>query len=338
MNRLARACAAAIGTFVLLVAGFVALNWAPDRPVAALEARWAPPPSAFIELAGMRVHVRDEGVRDDPAPIVLLHGTSASLHTWDGWVAALASERRVIRFDLPGFGLTGPAPDGDYRIERYVEFVTSMLDALGVEKCVLAGNSFGGSVAWQAALALPPGRVQQLVLVDAAGYPLVSESVPIAFRIARVPLLSSLMAVTLPRRLVESSVRNVYGDPERITAALIDRYYEIALREGNRAALVQRFVQAPHGEHADRIGGVRVPTLILWGGRDRLIPPEHGERFHRDIAGSRLVVFPELGHVPHEEDPVATVAVVREFLDRGIVGPTRPAPQVQDSINTTTQG
>ena len=314
MNRVARICVAIIGTLLLLITGFVALNWAPDRPVADLEARWATPPSTFIDLAGMRVHLRDEGIRDDPVPIVLLHGTSASLHTWDGWVAALATERRVIRFDLPGFGLTGPAPDGDYRIERYVEFMAAMLDALGVAHCVLVGNSFGGTVAWQTALALPPGRVQKLVLVDAAGYPLVSESVPIAFRIARVPVLSSLMAVTLPRRLVESSVRNVYGDPDRITPELVDRYYEISLREGNRTALVERFAQAPHGQHADRIGEIQVPTLILWGGRDRLIPPEHGASFQRDIVRSRLDVFPGLAHVPHEEEPVATVAVVRVFL------------------------
>jgi len=314
MNRAARICVAIIATLLLLIAGFVALNWAPDRPVAELEARWAQPPSMFIDVAGMRVHLRDEGIRDDPVPIVLLHGTSASLHTWDGWAAALAAERRVIRFDLPGFGLTGPAPDGDYRIERYVEFVTGMLDALGIEQCVLAGNSFGGAVAWQTALALPPGSVPKLVLVDAAGYPLVSESVPIAFRIARVPVLSSLMAVTLPRRLVESSVRNVYGDPDRITPELVDRYYEISLREGNRTALVERFAQAPHGQHADRIGEIQVPTLILWGGRDRLIPPEHGKLFNRDIAGSKLVLFPGLGHVPHEEDPVSTVAVLRDFL------------------------
>ena len=313
-KRLVAVLGGLIGAVIAAAAGFVLLNWAPDRPVAALEARWAQSPSTFIEAAGLRVHLRDEGIRDDPVPIVLLHGMSASLHTWDGWVAALASQRRVVRFDLPGFGLTGPAPDGDYRIERYVEFVAAMLDALGIERCVLAGNSFGGAVAWQTALALPPGRVQKLVLVDAAGYPLVSESVPIAFRIARVPLLSSLMSVTLPRGVVESSLRNVYGDPDRITPELVDRYYEISLRAGNRAALVERFAQAPHGQHAERIGEIQVPTLILWGERDRLIPPEHGERFHRDIAGSRLVVFPELGHVPHEEDPVATVAVVRTFL------------------------
>jgi len=192
--------------------------------------------------------------------------------------------------------------------------VVAMLDALGIERCVLAGNSFGGAVAWETALALPPGHVQKLILVDAAGYSLVSESVPIAFRIARIPVLSRIIAVTLPRSVVEDSVRNVYGDPSRVTPQLVDRYYEIALREGNRAALTQRFAQANYGQHADRIGAVHVPTLILWGGRDRLIPPQHGEQFHRDIAGSRLVVFPELGHVPHEEDPGATVAVVRDFL------------------------
>lgn len=103
---------------VALIAGGVALAWAPDRPVDSLKARWAPAPSQFITVQGMQVHLRDEGPKDDPEPIVLLHGTSASLHTWDGWVDALKGQRRVIRIDLPGFGLTGPAPDNDYRLVR----------------------------------------------------------------------------------------------------------------------------------------------------------------------------------------------------------------------------
>src|SRR5262245_60271035 len=93
---------------------FVAATWAPDRPVADLQDKWAPPPSFSIEVRGMQVHTRDEGPRTDDVPIVLLHGTSASLHTWDGWADGLKAQRRVIRFDLPAFGLTGPAPDGDY--------------------------------------------------------------------------------------------------------------------------------------------------------------------------------------------------------------------------------
>jgi len=314
MKRSARVLAAVGAAVALLVGAFAMLNWAPDRPVEELAARWAGPPSTFLELAGLSVHLRDEGRRDDPLPVVLLHGTSASLHTWDGWVAALAPARRVVRVDMPGFGLTGPALDGDYRIERYVEFVTALLDALGIGRCVLAGNSFGGWVAWETALA-EPGRVGALILVDSAGYPIESESVPIAFRIARIPLLNRLMEVTLPRGVVESSLRNTYGDPSRVTPALVDRYYELTLREGNRAALAKRFTDGRHSSHSARLGELQVPTLILWGGRDRLIPPAYGEQFRRDIAGSRLVVFPALGHVPHEEDAAATSAVVRTFLD-----------------------
>jgi len=314
MKRSARAIAAAGATVAVLVGLFTLLNWAPDRPVSELADRWAQPPSTFLELGGLQVHLRDQGRRDDPTPIVLLHGTSASLHTWDGWVEALALAHRVVRVDLPGFGLTGPAPDGDYRIERYVEFVTRLLDAQGIERCVLAGNSFGGWIAWETALA-EPGRVAALILVDAAGYPLESESVPIGFRIARIPLLNRLLEVTLPRSVVESSLRNTYGDPSRVTPGLVDRYYELTLRSGNRAALARRFADAQPSDRTARLAGLRAPTLILWGGRDRLIPPGYGERFHDVIPGSRLVLFPELGHVPHEEDPVATVAAVRSFLD-----------------------
>ncbi|MCU0805294.1 MAG: alpha/beta fold hydrolase, partial [Burkholderiales bacterium] len=166
-----RLLAGSVAALVLVVSAFVAINWAPDRPVSALKQRWAPPPSTFVEVAGMQVHLRDEGPRDDATPVVLLHGTSASLHTWQGWADALKDERRVIRFDLPGFGLTGPTPDGVYTMDAYVRFVLAMLDRLGVQRAVLAGNSFGGSVAWATALAAPD-RVAKLVLVDSAGYPM----------------------------------------------------------------------------------------------------------------------------------------------------------------------
>ena len=105
-----------LGLLVLAAVALVA-TWAPDKPVDELKPRWAQPPSQFIPIAGMQVHLRDEGPRDDPLPIVLIHGTSASLHTWEGWAAALRGQRRVIRFDLPGFALTGPNRQDDYSVE-----------------------------------------------------------------------------------------------------------------------------------------------------------------------------------------------------------------------------
>lgn len=313
MNQWARILSAVAGIVALMLVATLATNWAPDRPVSELTARWAQPPSMFMDVAGLQAHVRDEGPRDDPTPIVLLHGTSDSLHTWGGWTKVLAGEQRVIRVDLPGFGLTGPAPDGDYGVERYVQFVGALLDKLDVQRCVLGGNSFGGWVSWETALA-EPRRVQALILVDAAGYPIESQSVPIGFRIARVPGLNRAMRSILPRGLIESSVRNTYGDPSRVTPELVDRYYELTLREGNRTALAQRFAAGRWAADPARVREVRQPTLILWGGRDGLIPLRYGEQFNRDIAGSRLVVFPELGHVPQEEDPAATVAAVSQFL------------------------
>ena len=244
---------------------------------------------------------------------MLLHGTSSSLHTWEGWAQALKDQRRVIRFDLPGFGLTGPSVDNVYTIERYTRFVAAVLDHLGVKRCVLAGNSFGGYVAWATSLA-DPELVAQLILVDASGYRLQSASMPIGFRIAMTPVLNRLAANTLPRFLIASSVKNVYGDPGKVTEEIIDRYYAITVREGNRRALVERFKQAPPGEMAHRIPEVTVPTLILWGGFDRLILPEVAERFHHDIDGSKLKIFEDLGHVPQEEDPARTVAAVKRFL------------------------
>jgi pimeloyl-ACP methyl ester carboxylesterase len=293
----------------------IVMTWAPDVPVEELKARWARPPSRFIAVNGMQVHLRDEGPHDDPAPIVLLHGTSASLHTWDGWAQALREKRRVIRFDLPGFALTGPNPDNDYSIEAYVRFVKAVMDELGVQRFVIAGNSLGGQVAWAATAALPD-RVTALILVDAAGYPLESftpQAVPVGFRIAATPGLRLLAQYTLPRGIVERSIREVYGDPSKVTPELVDLYSAMTLRQGNRKALVRSIEQGYTGDVA-QLKAVKAPTLILWGGQDKLIPPEVGQRFARDIAGAKLVMFDNLGHVPQEEDPARTVAEVKRFL------------------------
>jgi pimeloyl-ACP methyl ester carboxylesterase len=157
--------------------------------------------------------------------------------------------------------------------------------------------------------------VDKLILVDAAGYAFESESVPLAFRIAATPGLSVLMRQLLPPGMVEKSVRSVYGDPARVTPQLVQRYRDLALRAGNRHALATRMAQHNTGREQD-IRDLKIPTLILWGARDRLIPPANGDRFAADIQGSQLVVFPELGHVPQEEDPAATVAVVQKFLEQ----------------------
>jgi pimeloyl-ACP methyl ester carboxylesterase len=306
-----------LGVLLVLTALALAVSRAPDRPVQTLVARWAPAPSDFIEVQGQVVHLRDEGPRNDPLPIVLIHGTSASLHTWEGWVRALRPQRRVITFDLPGFGLTGPFAGrytaDDYRGDTYAHFVLDLLDHLKVQRAVLGGNSLGGEVAWRVAAMAPP-RVASLVLVDAVGPAFTPREIPLGFQVARLPVLGRISEWVLPRSLVTQSVASVYGDPARVTPELVDRYFELTLREGNRRALGLRLRQMVAGEDADRLARLSQPTLILWGGRDRLIPLASGQQMHQAIRGSQLVVFDDLGHVPQEEDPARTVLPVKAFL------------------------
>ncbi|MDT7836851.1 alpha/beta fold hydrolase [Aquabacterium sp. OR-4] len=305
------------GLLLLLSALALPLVRAPDRPVDTLVARWAPPPSQFLDLGGQLVHFRDEGPRQDPVPLLLLHGTSASLHTWDGWVRALRGTRRVISLDLPAFGLTGPF-DGPYAGrpytgEQYARFVLDVLDQLKLPRVSIAGNSLGGEVAWRIA-ASAPQRVERLILVDAAGYQRNVAQIPLGWRIARVPVLGRVAEHVLPQSFIREGLSLVMGDPAHVTEAMVERYHELTLREGNRAALIERARQWTPDEGVAQVRGVTQPTLVLWGGRDRLIPPATAQRFAADIPGAQVQVFDDLGHIPHEEDPARTVAVVQAFL------------------------
>ncbi len=302
-----------LGALLFLSAIAMWMSRAPDWPVEALVARWAPPPSQFIDLDGQLVHLRDVGPRDDPEPLVLVHGAASSLHTWEGWVKALSARHRVITFDLPGFGLSGPRADGRYSGERDARFMLALTDRLQVQRFAIGGNSLGGEVAWRTAL-LAPQRVTRLILVNATGPDGAASAMRLGRAVARVPGLQHAFAALLPRPLVVASLRGVYGDASRIDAALVDRYYELLLREGNRRALVQRLRQREPGRDTDRLGELKLPTLVLWSSRDRLLSPSVARQFQRDIAGSRLVPLDGLGHVPQEEDAARSVAPVLEFL------------------------
>ena len=317
----------ALGIVLMITAAAVALTHTPDRSVDSLVTLWAPPPSDFMYVKGQFVHFRDEGPRTDPTPLVLNHGTAASLHTWQGWVGELRGRKRVITFDLPGFGLTGPFtgqyPRDDYHADNLARFTLDFLDALHVQRFAIGGNSLGGEVAWRVAT-LAPARVDRLILVDATGYAFKPELVPLGFRMTRVPVLNRIGEYLTPRVLVEQSVRDVYADPSRVTGALVDRYFELLTREGNRHALNMRMEEIATDLAPERIRTLKLPTLILWGAKDRLVPPVNAHHFQQDIAGSRLVIFPNLAHVPHEEDPKDSIVPVRAFL--GLDEPSTAAP------------
>jgi pimeloyl-ACP methyl ester carboxylesterase len=301
--------------FFIIVGGILiicGLYWRNDIPLEELKAKYTSDASVFVEVMGMDVHYRDEGNPQDSIPIILLHGTGASLHTWEKSIELLKDSFRVITLDLPAYGLTGPNPKKDYSMEFYVDFMSEFLDKINVGSCIMGGNSLGGSIAWNFTYKYP-SKVVKLILIDAAGYPMVSESRPIAFTLAQTPIVKHLLKYVTPPFLAAKSVKNVYADESMVTEVIVDRYFELFLREGNRAAFIDRLAHSFQG-NIQEISTIQVPTLILWGDQDRLIPLENAYKFKEDLVNSTLHIFKDLGHVPMEESPERTVSVIRSFI------------------------
>ncbi|WP_435354058.1 alpha/beta fold hydrolase [Emticicia sp. SJ17W-69] len=300
---------------VVLIVGVSVIYWENDIPLEVLIKKYANLESKFVQIDGMSVHYRDEGNQNDTIPVILIHGTGASLHTWEGWVRELKTEHRIIRLDLPAYGLTGPNPTGDYSQDYYAEFINHFLNELHIKQCILGGNSLGGAITWVYALKYPE-KVKKMILVDAGGYPMLSKSVPIAFQMARIPVIKTLFKYITPRSIIEKSVQNVYAQKEKVTPELVDRYFELSLRAGNRGAFLDRISQNITNNNYLKIKTLQMPTLIIWGDKDLLIPLDVAEKFHHDLSNDTLVVFKNLGHTPMEEDAHNTVAVVKDFLKK----------------------
>ncbi|MFD2588772.1 alpha/beta fold hydrolase [Croceitalea marina] len=303
-----------VGLIVLTLI-VVALYGHSDMPLEDLKEKYAQSSSSFVSVDGMNVHFRDEGSINDTIPLVLLHGTGASLHTFNDWAYKLKQGYRVIRMDLPAYGLTGPFPNGDYSIDNYVHFIKNFLTALGIEKCVLGGNSLGGNIAWNFATQ-HPAMVHKLILIDASGYPTKPTSEPLAFKIPRMPVLKHAFKYITPYSVVKTSVENVYADKSKVTEELVTRYFELTLREGNRQAFIDRIKSKNDTTAYRKIKYIKHPSLVLWGAEDYLIPIENALRFHEDLPNDTLVILKNVGHVPMEESPSESLAVVIYFLER----------------------
>ncbi|MBO0934575.1 alpha/beta fold hydrolase [Fibrella aquatilis] len=302
--------------FILLalLAGIYLTLYRSDLTVRELVERYTTPNSRRIKVDGLDVNYRMEGSPTDTVPLLLLHGTGAMLQTWDGWVGRLQEKRRIIRLDLPGYGITGPAPGNQASGTYYADFIVHFLTKIGEKRCDVAGNSLGGNIAWHMAL-LHPEHVRKLVLIDAAGYPFTSKSVPIGFKLARVPGVAGLVAKLTPDALFRSSLENVYFNDSLITDKLVQTYADLNRREGNRQNFVKRKPQLD--SLWQKIGQIKQPTLIMWGLHDDLIPPAIADRFHHDLPNDTLIVYPNAGHVPMEEIPAQTAKDAAAFLSKG---------------------
>ncbi len=300
----------AFGVFIVLIISFFGYQ---DIPLDILRKKYMNSSSSFLLVDEMNVHYRDQGDKKDSIPIVLIHGTGSSLHTYDNWTKELIINHRVIRMDLPGYGLTGPFPNRDYSYNNYVAFLKVFLEKIGVKSCILAGSSLGGNIAWRFTIENSE-MVDNLILIDAAGYPMKSKSIPLAFTIAKIPIIQNIFTFITPRFIAKVSVENVYRDKTKVNEELVDRYFELTLREGNRQAFVDRFKVKSDTMSHKKIKLINQRTLILWGEEDELIPSEMAYLFHDDLPNDTLVILKNVGHVPMEERPSESLKPVIEFL------------------------
>lgn len=288
-----------------------------DIPVEKLKLKYAQSPSKFLPLMGMQVHYRDQGNPNDPSPLILIHGTSSSLNTWDSVVnillARYKNKKRIIRFDLPAFGLTGPNPENKYEHPYYTQFVDSFLNELQIKKCIIGGNSLGGGIAWQYAIAHPE-KVNKLILLDASGYPQKNEKGSLGFKIANLPILNNLLLFITPKSLIKKSLEAVFYDKSFVTEATITRYHELLLSKGNRSATLSLFKNKKPLDPL-QIKNIQQPTLIIWGEQDQLISVNNAYLFKQDIKNSLLFILPNVGHIPMEESYIKVAEAILSFIN-----------------------
>ncbi|MBR0655813.1 alpha/beta fold hydrolase [Plastoroseomonas arctica] len=281
----------------------------PDKPRAALEAQYAGPPSQFIEVAGLRLHIRDTGPREAPA-LLLLHGFGSSLHTWEDWARLLEPRFRVIRIDLPGFGLTGADPTGDYTDARTIAVLAALLDRLALPRVTVVGNSMGGRIAWRFAAA-EPARVERLVLISPDGFasPGITYDTPVA-----LPAIMRVLPYTLPMVMLRGTLDPSYAEPRRLTDAVAERYRDMMLAPGVRRAILARVEQHILPNPVPLLNSLAMPVLVMWGAQDKLIPVANAQDYLAAIPHAALATLPTLGHVPFEEDPALSLPPLVAFL------------------------
>lgn len=288
--------------------------WTPDLERAELEKRYAASSTQTIELDGLKVHYKETGPQGAPA-LLLLHGFGSSLQAWDDWSVKLEQKYRVIRLDLPGFGLTGASPDQDYSEEKDLAILTHFANKLGLDKFSVIGHSMGGKMAWSLAAA-QPDRVQALVLMAPDGFP---ETKDIGTKPYEVPAIMGLIKYVLPKYLVRKSIEPAFAEADALNDALVNRYFDMLRAPGVRGAILERSNQTIYTDPVPRLKAIKAPTLLIWGEQDQMIPSTNAQSYANVLSNSTTVLVPKLGHLLQEEQPEKGLAVVMEFLDQHLI-------------------
>lgn len=297
---------------MLLLAALVALRRLTEK-----EARIGPPGSGQRDTVvdGVRWRSREVGA---PGPegttVVYVHGFFSSSSTWKRVIASASGGRPAIAVDLPGAGFSDRPSSYDYTVFGQASRLLRYLEARGVSRVVLVGNSLGGAVCEAAAAAQSDGvrvKIVGLVLVDAAGP---STSIPLGFRSLRTPVLGEIQLELAARPVIAYALRRrLYASSERVTEETVDDWWLPITVPGTRRAALASVRTSRRGTES-LLEKISAPTLVVWGASDSLLPPPDGLALSTSIRGARFVLLPDAGHLPQEETPETFARVVAPFV------------------------
>lgn len=302
-----------LATIVLLsvVATLIALWAYQDIPAEALEAKYGNDASRFMNVAGVRMHYRDEGPRDAPA-IVLVHANFASLLGWEPWVEALKDKYRIVRFDMTSHGLTGPDPTGDYGLERTMDLTERFIDAVGLKNFTIGGTSLGGTVSLLYTNR-HPDRVNRLILLSPGSL----EGREQKERRGEVPDAAYVLKYIMPRALPKSFLTSGFGSQSEPSEELIDQWFELWRLEGQREAQLDRLSQYKVFDVEAAFRAVDKPVLLLWGEENTTAKYEQAAEVQHLLENTDVtfISYPGVGHMAVQQAGDEIGADVRSWLD-----------------------
>ena len=307
------------GLVATLAIAFLLAAWAyQDIPAETLEARYGNEASRFMNVAGARIHYRDEGPRDAPA-IVLVHANFASLLGWEPWADALKDKYRVIRFDMTSHGLTGPDPKGDYSLERTMELTEKFIDAVGLERFTIGGTSLGGTVSLLYTIN-HPDRIDNLILLSPGSL----EGREQKERRGDVPDAAYILKYIMPRAIPKSFLTSGFGSQSQPSEELIDQWFELWRLEGQREAQLDRLSQYKVFDVESAFRAVNVPVLLLWGEENTTAKFEQAAEVQHllENADVTFISYPGVGHMAVQQAGAEIGVDVRAWLD-GTLDPAR---------------
>lgn len=292
------------GLFVLGIIVFALItSYAPDTDKSEMIAKYGGEQANFVQMAdGANIHYRDQGPKDASA-IIMIHGMSSHLQTWEPLIEELGDNYRILSLDLPGFGLTGSNPTRQYGPEVYTEAVLTVMNTANIDRAVVIGNSMGGWTAWRMGLSHPE-RINGLVLLNPWGAPGEgNEKSNLAFKLMASPIGKALMPHFTPRSIVKQSVLQTVERDDIVTPEMVDRYYELTRFPGNRQASLDAMEASDDLSAWENIHKLKMPVLILWGREDQLIDVSRSEQFADALGTDKIVIYEGVGHLPMEEVP-----------------------------------